>query len=125
MELSTLSILSVRLEHRKDVFAPAIESGELVFRRILALEELPCLPTNKYGIKEPVGPIFDAQLDLIIVPALAFTQKGERLGRGGAYFEGYLRVRRAKRAVGSCLGVPEIPVDAFCDERVDEVLTEQ
>ena len=45
-----------------------------------------------FGIMEPMGDIevTPEEIDLIIVPARAFTRSGIRLGRGGGFYDKYM-----------------------------------
>lgn len=46
---------------------------------------------SSLGFEEPTGPAISATLlELLIIPALAIDKNGERLGRGGGYFDRFL-----------------------------------
>ncbi len=65
--------------------------------------------------------------DIILIPALAFDKKGQRLGRGRSYYDQYLsKLDRALR-VGVAWSeqvVDQVPVEGH-DQVVNEIITEQ
>ncbi|GGX70419.1 5-formyltetrahydrofolate cyclo-ligase [Litorimonas cladophorae] len=86
------------------------------------------MATDRYGVQFPAkGPFLTPQL--ILVPLLAFTADGRRLGYGGGYYDRTLAALRSQSDVFACgvayagQEVPELPTDAH-DARLDAVLTE-
>lgn len=104
-------------------------------RRRLAIH--PYTPHNTllrpgpFGIREPdpeTTPEADpAILDLVIVPALAFSQQCDRLGYGGGYYDRFLpRLSASCTRVGllpSALVLPLLPYDPW-DAPLNLVITE-
>lgn len=86
--------------------------------------------TGAFGIEEPEGDVECRadEIDLIIVPARAFTTSGERLGRGGGFYDKYMSLegfRAHKTGIAfSCQIFDSLPTDPH-DIKVDEVVTEQ
>lgn len=86
------------------------------------------MTTDQYGVSYPVqGEPLTPQL--ILVPLLAFTSQGERLGYGGGFYDRTLSQARATSEVFAC-GVayagqetPKLPTDEY-DQRLDGMLTE-
>ncbi|MBN2704220.1 MAG: 5-formyltetrahydrofolate cyclo-ligase [Pontiellaceae bacterium] len=82
--------------------------------------------TGKYGIKEPENAhcISMHEIDLILVPGVAFSTDGKRLGRGGGYYDRLLAGYQGT-TVGVALDeqiVADIPCEAH-DLPVDYVIT--
>lgn len=82
----------------------------------------------KMGLRSPIGrEIHVSEIDLIIVPALAFSPDGGRLGRGGGFYDRFLARHdlRAKK-IGAAFREqirPVLPMDNN-DIPVDRVITD-
>ena len=82
---------------------------------------------DKFGVPTPTGTdcLHPEDLDLILVPGVAFTRSGDRLGRGGGFYDRYL-ARTTATTVGVCFQcqvVPSLPTERH-DARVDWIVTE-
>lgn len=86
---------------------------------------------GRHGIREPGidAPLVQlAEIDLVVVPGLAFDEAGRRLGRGGGFYDRFLE-RTAGRALAFGLAfdeqvVNEVPAESH-DASVDAVATDR
>ena len=80
------------------------------------------------GISEPDGdtPVAPSDIDVMILPGLAFTADGLRLGRGKGYYDRYMsREGFHAHTIGICHTVQlldTLPVESH-DKSIDEVIT--
>jgi 5-formyltetrahydrofolate cyclo-ligase len=81
-------ILDEALHSGRRVFYPRIEGRSLKLVRILSASEL---KPGRFGIREPCGDEAVSPVELkdtvVCVPGLAFSPLGQRLGRGGGYYD--------------------------------------
>ncbi len=81
-----------------------------------------------WGIAEPTAEKPEVDPDVVLVPLLAFDERGHRLGYGGGFYDRTLARLRAKKpvvAVGIAYDeqkVDAVPVESY-DQRLDWVLT--
>ena len=86
------------------------------------------MAVGAFGIIEPVGEeeVAADAIDLMIVPARAFTPKGDRLGRGGGFYDKYMSLegfRAMKYGVAfACQVFDALPTDPH-DIPVDGLFT--
>lgn len=101
-ELSLEAVIRDALATGKTLLLPRCESpGVMTARRIHDMDDL--VP-GAYGLPEPEEDCEIVQpqdIDLILVPGVAFDRMGHRLGQGGGYYDRMLRESRALR-VGVC-----------------------
>ena len=82
------------------------------------------VPASEHDAEVPADPdVFD----LVLVPGVAFTERGDRLGRGGGWYDRLIpRLRPGCATVGVAFDIqvlPELPVEPH-DARVSVVVTE-
>jgi len=120
-------------EQGRQVVVPYCEGDELGLFRLDSMHEL---AAGTLGILEPrielraraERRVEVAQLDLILVPGVAFDRRGGRLGHGKGYYDRLLRrARRDTPLVGlafECQLVPAVPMLPH-DVPVDKLVTEE
>ena len=129
-ELDTSAFLLQCLADGKHLLLPRIDKANrrLELHRVSDLGQ--DLVAGVWGIREPAAhcPRFDAeQAGFVLVPGVAFTRRGERLGYGGGYYDRLLiKVPLARRVAAGFTNqlVDMLPADEH-DQRVHAVVTEQ
>ncbi len=101
---------------------PAIAAKRMEFRLWAPGEPLRPGP---FGTREPEGDVVVP--GLLLVPLLAFTPAGGRLGYGAGYYDGFLAAHPEAVAVGVAYAVqevPRLPMEPH-DRPLDAVLTDR
>ncbi|MEA3166962.1 MAG: 5-formyltetrahydrofolate cyclo-ligase [Thermoplasmata archaeon] len=117
-EFSTVGLANGAWRAGKRVAMPRVTGpGRLALHEVRAWTDL--RPGGAFGIHEPAVslPIVEpAAIDLAIVPGVAWTRDGLRLGRGGGYYDRLVPALRLAWGVGFDVqvmaGVPTEPHDA-------------
>lgn len=91
-EVDTHKIINQAIEDGKNVFVPKVISKEdgMIAVKINSLDDL---DTGHYGILEPKNYCLEtnpSEIDLAVIPGLAFDLNGGRLGYGGGYYDRFL-----------------------------------
>ena len=129
-EIETGLVLAEALATRRCVLFPRVvpTSGELLLVRVDSPAEL---APGAFGLMEPTGaevvPAASLGPSLICVPGLAFTPGGQRLGRGGGYYDRLLAgAGPQSQSVGLAYSfqvLDQIP-QSLGDHRLNLILTE-
>jgi len=122
-EVDLSMVLKDALAHKVLALPVSDREGSLHFYQARSLE---LLHVGRYGISEPQATeeLFPTKEDLLLVPAVAYTVQGQRLGRGKGYYDRYLAKHSSCPTLGICRShqlVRSLPVEAH-DKRVDAVL---
>jgi len=131
-EVDTRPIVEETIRRRKIALAPKAvpQSRELIPSRILDWDS--DLMPGYYNIPEPragaMRPYDPEQIDLLIVPGVAFDLKGNRLGYGGGYYDRFFSLLKPGTPLVALVFdlqiVPTVPTDEW-DRPVDCVITEK
>lgn len=129
-EVGTDDLVRWGLARGKQIVVPLCrgQGRRMVACRIDSLAEV---APGLYGIREPregfVRPVDPRQIDVVIVPGVAFDRRGHRVGYGGGFYDRFLGGARQAFRIGvafSCQIVPEIPAQDW-DLRVHCLVTEK
>ncbi|MEA3506365.1 MAG: 5-formyltetrahydrofolate cyclo-ligase [Elusimicrobiota bacterium] len=127
-EADTLKIINYILEAKpgKKIWLPVIEGGNIRPARLKSTKQV---EKGEFGIPVPAGSrefIDPPRLDLIIVPGVSFTSGGDRLGRGGGFYDRFLaKLKGRVKIMGLCYGrqlASRMPAGEK-DIRVDEIVS--
>ncbi|MBU8891351.1 MAG: 5-formyltetrahydrofolate cyclo-ligase [Bacteroidales bacterium] len=109
----------------KQIILPVVKGDNLVLKKFTGLSNME--PGESFGIGEPVGEHFENidQIDMIIIPGIAFDKNLNRLGRGKAYYDKLLKKTKALK-VGVCFDfqlLSSVPINEH-DVKMDLIITD-
>lgn len=111
-EIDVTPVLEETLRRGKTLLLPRCQGDTMTARRVTDLETLVPGP---FGILEP-GPKAEVfppeEIDLILVPAMAYDKAGNRLGRGKGCYDRFLPRTKGKTIGVSAVLLPSIPAEA-------------
>jgi 5-formyltetrahydrofolate cyclo-ligase len=90
LEIDTFSIIEECFRTKKILSVPVVSGKEMFACKITSLGNL---KKNKYGILEPVNidKIDKNDVDIVIVPALGYTENKYRVGYGKGFYDKFLK----------------------------------
>ncbi len=131
-EVQTQEIIKSAQKDKKRIFIPLIIRRDNILLPSLVTDFKKELVQGNLGIYQPRKEFYriypPSVLDLIIIPGVAFTIQGHRLGRGGGYYDRFLS-QLGKKTPTIALSfemqiLDKIPFDVQ-DMPVDYIITEK
>ena len=119
-EVRTSLVIDAARQAGKKVALPRTEGDRMVFYEFDGE-----LVEGKFGIKEPKPSSSVDNIDLVLVPGVAFDRKGCRIGYGKGYYDRFLSMQHCFSAglAYSFQLVEELPRGRF-DRRLASIITE-
>lgn len=122
-EVRVQEILLRAMADGKRVALPKITDGKM---RFIYITDLSAVRTGYGGAPEPIadGPVAEDPGALVLVPGLAFDERGRRLGYGGGFYDRFLSEQTRHPTVGLCYAfqiVPDMETETH-DRCVDQVI---
>lgn len=128
-EVQTERIIRTALNSHKRVLVPVVDprNKRLIFSEIYDISEL---AVGHFDIREPrpefVRPVDLSEAEVIVVPVVAWDERGFRIGNGGGYFDKALALLKENLTVGLAFEaqkVNRVPEENF-DIPLKTIITE-
>ena len=125
-EVDTAPLIAGLRSRGTTVALPRIEGSEVV---PVVVAPGAAMTETSFGAMEPAdGRVLEvAELDLVVVPGVAFDRSCDRVGYGGGYYDRLLGMRRegaAAIAIAFSIQIVELVPTGAIDRRIDGVVTE-
>jgi 5-formyltetrahydrofolate cyclo-ligase len=125
VEVETISIIQKLISMGKIVSLPVCTPSQSLIAGLIT--DIDQLITTRFGLKEPDPNqlISPEKIDLIVVPGLAFDERGCRMGHGAGYYDRFLSGQPNSFKLGLAYDfqvLPGIPAESH-DIRMDGLIT--
>ena len=122
-EVRTVAMLEQALRDGKRVAVPKCYGEEM---RFIYMDDLSKVEKGYANIPEPIAddPVADDETALVLMPGMAFTKDGKRMGYGGGFYDKFLAAEPNHPTVALCYAfqmVEDLPTEDY-DIPVDCVL---
>ena len=122
-EVRTIPMLEQAMREGKRVAVPKCYGDEM---RFIYMDDLSKVEKGYANIPEPIAddPVADDKTALVLMPGMAFTKDGKRMGYGGGFYDKFLAAEPDHPTVALCYDfqmVEDLPTEDY-DIPVDCVL---
>lgn len=122
-EVRTVPMLEQAMRDGKRVAVPKCYGDEM---RFIYMDDLSKVEKGYANIPEPIAdePVADDKTALVLMPGMAFTKDGKRMGYGGGFYDKFLTAEPQHPTVALCYDfqmVEDLPTEDY-DIPVDCVL---
>lgn len=94
-EVQTHDLIQEYFNHGKEFALPRVEKNDIIFKKISSLKDL---ELGSFGVLEPKEKCETVKnLDVVLVPSIALTHEGYRLGYGFGFYDRYLHGKKSKK----------------------------
>jgi 5-formyltetrahydrofolate cyclo-ligase len=129
-EVDTTLLILNAWQQGKTVAVPKMswEQRHMIPVEIKSLET--GLKVDRMGLRNPVSgiPVPFEEIDLVVTPGLGFDRQGNRLGRGGAFYDSFFTANKINASKWGVAFSEQLCESIIHDERdvpVDAVVTEE
>jgi 5-formyltetrahydrofolate cyclo-ligase len=121
-EVTTESIIEQAKTLVKKIALPRVEEDKITFYELSSIKSL---IRGRFGIMEPPPYVPISEIDILVVPGIAFDKTGNRLGYGKGYYD---RLMSGKQTFSIGLAysfqlLENLPYDRY-DKRLDAIASE-
>lgn len=131
-EVNTHEIIKNSINNGKRIGVPVTipKTRELLVSELMDFDKE--LELGYYNILAPKEEytriVSPEQVDLVLVPGVAFDRRGYRVGYGGGYYDRFFnKLKKGIIKIGLCYNMqilPQVPIDSY-DIPVDYIITEK
>ena len=121
-EAPTEKLIERLLASGKKVYCPRIDG-----KTMQAVAFGDDFTLSEFQTVEPVGDVYEGEIDAVIAPLLAADRQGGRLGYGGGYYDRFFAEHPNALKIGYCFDfqlTKEVPTEST-DIRLDIVVTDK
>ena len=125
-EVDVDSVIDALLDKEISVYVPVVEGHSM---RFATYTKSTRVLTNKWDIREPenTNVVQEPEFDFVLVPLVAFSDAGDRLGRGGGFYDRFFANIDSALLIGiahELQRVKKFDTNPW-DKKLDAVVTER